>query len=276
MTKRPEPPIVTLTTDFGLADPYVAAMKGVLLERAPGVTIVDVSHDVRPQRIEQAVFITQSAWPYFPDGAVHVAVVDPGVGGDRLALALVTPRSSYVGPDNGVLSSALPDDARPQAGAGPVSLPDGYRAFAIANERILRAPVSATFHGRDVFAPAAAHLAIGLPAGELGAPLDTVVALPPLRARNEPDGSLRARIVHVDRFGNAVTDARAADLPPGALVVEVAGHQIAGPVPTYAEARGPAALVGSAGYLELALPGASAAAELGIEVGDEALVRPRR
>ena len=275
MTKPPDPPIVTLTTDFGLADPYVAAMKGVLLSRAPGVAIVDVSHDVRPQRIEQAVFITQSAWPYFPSGAVHVAVVDPGVGGERLAVALVTPRGFFVGPDNGVLSSALPDDVRPDL-TGPTSLPDGCRAFAIMNERVLRAPVSATFHGRDVFAPAAAHLALGLPAVELGAPLDAVVALPPLRARPEPDGSLRARVVHIDRFGNAVTDARAGDLPAAGLVVEVCGQQIAGPVRTYADATGPAAIVGSAGYLEVALPGGSAAAALGIEIGDDALVRPRR
>jgi hypothetical protein len=252
-------------------------MKGVVLTISPGAYVIDISHDVRPQRVLQAAFVTQSAWAFFPDGAVHVAVVDPGVGTDRRALALVTPRGCFAGPDNGVLSAALPDAARPGEGdvAALVSLPDGYRAFTISNPAYRREPVSATFHGRDVFAPAAAHLSIGLSPHELGEPVESMLAFPPLRARRRNDGSLDARVIHIDRFGNVVTDARAADLPDGALAVELAGESVPGLVRTYAEAAGLVALIGSSGYLEVALPAGSAAGALAVEIGDAVLVRRR-
>ncbi len=271
-------PIITLTTDFGLADPYVAAMKGVILGLNPRATVVDVSHEVRPQRLLQAVFITQGAWPFFPADAVHVIVVDPGVGTARRAIALATPRGRFVGPDNGVLSAALPDEVRPPADQelAPVALPADYRAFAITNRRFLRELVSATFHGRDVFAPAAAHLSLGVPPGQLGEPVEAVLAFPPLRARCCPDGALRGQVVHIDRFGNVVTDARVEDLPEGAFIVELAGQLVPGPVRTYAEATGLAALVGSSGYVEVALPTASAAEALGGDIGDAVVVRPGR
>ncbi len=268
--------IVTLTTDFGLADPYVATMKGVVLSLNPQAKIVDVSHEVRAQRLLPAVFVTQAAWPFFPPDTIHVVVVDPGVGTEQRAVALVTPHGRFLGPDNGVLSAALPEEARPPAdrGLAPVPLPAGYRAFAITNRRYLREPVSATFHGRDVFAPAAAHLSLGVAAEALGEPLEALLAFPPLRARRCPDGTLQAQVVHIDRFGNVVTDARAEDLPEGALTVELAGQLVPGPVRTYAEAAGLTALVGSSGYLEVALPNASAAAALPVEIGEAALVRP--
>ena len=288
-------PIITLTTDFGLADSYVAEMKGVILGINAQATIVDVSHAVRPQRILQAVFMTQVAWRSFPTGAIHVAIVDPGVGTDRRAIALVTPRGHFVGPDNGVLSAALPDDARPQSPGDPtsVALPDdarpqspggptsvavpaGCRAFTITNPRLLREPLSATFHGRDVFAPAAAHLSLGMPAETLGEPVDALLAFPPIRARRRADGALQAEVVHIDRFGNVVTDARAEDLPEGAFTVELAGQRVPGPVRTYADATGPAALVTSSGYLAVILPNGSAAETLGVEIGDGALLRPGR
>ena len=270
--------IITLTSDFGLADPYVAAMKGVMLGLNPRAVIVDVSHEVRPQRLLQAVFITQSVWPFFPPGSIHIVVVDPGVGTSRRALVLETPRGHFLGPDNGVLSAGLPDDARPPANEGPapVALPAGFRAFAITNRRYLRDPMSATFHGRDVFAPAAAHLSLGVPPDELGEPVETVLAFPPLRARRCADGSLQGRVVHIDRFGNVVTDVRADDLPQGAFTVELAGQQVPGPVRTYAEATGLAAIVGSSGYLEIALPNGSAAATLRVDTGDAVVVRPER
>ena len=270
--------IVTLTTDFGLADPYVAAIKGVILGLNRRAVIVDISHEVRPQRLLQAVFITQSAWPLFPTGAINVVVVDPGVGTDRRAVVLETPQGRFLGPDNGVLSAALPDEARPPAdeGPAPVALPAGFRGFAITNRRYLREPVSATFHGRDVFAPAAAHLSLGVPPDELGEPVEKVLAFPPLRARRYPDSTLQAQVVHIDRFGNVVTDARADDLPEGAFTVELAGQRVPGPVRTYAKATGLAAVVGSSGYLEVALPKSSAAAALGVDIGDAVLVRPGR
>ena len=271
-------PIVTLTTDFGLADPYVGVMKGVILGINPGAAIVDISHEVRPQRLLQAVFITQAAWPFFPQGTVHVVVVDPGVGTGRRAVALGTSAGCFLGPDNGVLSAALPDGVRPpfEQGLASVTLPAGCRAFAITNRRYLREPVSATFHGRDVFAPAAAHLSLGVPPEELGEGLETLLAFPPLRAHRCADGSLQAQVVHIDRFGNVVTDARAEDLPEGSFVVELAGRRVVGPVRTYAEAAGLTALVGSSGYLEVALPNGSAAATLGVDIGEGVVVRPER
>ena len=271
-------PIITLTTDFGLADSYVAEMKGVILGINAQATIVDVSHAVRPQRILQAVFMTQVAWRSFPTGAIHVSIVDPGVGTDRRAIALVTPRGHFLGPDNGVLSAALPEEARPQSPGGPtsVAVPAGCRAFTITNPRLLREPLSATFHGRDVFAPAAAHLSLGMPPETLGEPVDALLAFPPIRARQRPDGVLQAEVVHIDRFGNLVTDARAQDLPEGPFTVELAGQRVPGPVRTYADATGPAALVTSSGYLAVFQPNGSAAETLGVEIGDGALLRPGR
>lgn len=275
-SKRVTDPVITLTTDFGLSDPYVAAMKGVILAINPRAAIVDVSHAVQPQRLLQAVFITQAAWPFFASDTVHVAVVDPGVGTERRAVVLVTPCGRFVGPDNGVLSAALPEEARPTSdpGPAPVALPAGYRAFAITNLRYLREPVSATFHGRDVFAPAAAHLSLGVAAEELGEPVKELLVFPPLRARRCADGALRGGVVHIDRFGNVVTDARVEDLPAGAFTVELAGRRVPGPVRTYAEAVELAALVGSAGYLEVVRPDGSAADELDVHIGDAVLVRP--
>jgi len=266
--------IITLTTDFGLSDPYVASMKGVILGINRQARLVDVTHDVRPQQIVQTAFLTQAAWPFFPDGTVHLAVVDPGVGTGRRAIALETPRGCFLGPDNGVLSAALPDELRPARTPAPAVLSPGYRAYAITDPRYLLRPVSATFHGRDVFAPAAAHLSLGVPIGELGERLDTITALPPLRARRAPDGVLHGRVVHIDRFGNAITDIRADDLPAQEFAVEAAGRRVPGLVRTYAEATVLSALVGSSGYLELALRSGNAARELGLDIGDAAVLRP--
>lgn len=293
-----DPPsrIITLTTDFGQRDSYVAQMKGVILGISPGATLVDVSHDVGPQAIEEALYITQTAWEAFAAGTVHVCVVDPGVGTDRPALALETERGWFVGPDNGALSSALPDaardlivtpetDSRGQGNARPPALaavPEGVKAFEITNERYMREHVSATFHGRDVFAPAAAHLSLGVSASDLGPAIDELFAYPPLRARRDEDGVLRARVIHVDGFGNVITDARAEDLPPAFTATLRGRRRINGPTTTYAEASPEAgqsrprlaAIVGSGGYLELALPNGRAAAELAARLGDEVEIRP--
>jgi S-adenosylmethionine hydrolase len=268
--------IITLTTDFGMADPYVAAMKGVILSIDPEATVVDVSHEVAPQRIAQAVYLTGCAWPHFPPGSIHLVVVDPGVGTERRAIIVEGPRGLYVGPDNGVLSAALPEEARSAArGEGPaaVALPRGYRAFLIAEPRFLRQPVSDTFHGRDVFAPAAGHLSAGVPPGDFGEAVGSLLAMPPIRARRRADGALVGRVVHVDRFGNLVTDVRAEDLPRGRLRVEIAGRTVEGLARTYAEAEGLTCLVGSSGYLEVARPGGSAAASLGVGIDEAVLVR---
>ena len=269
--------IITLTTDFGAADPYVAAMKGVALSINPAATLVDVSHDVRPQRLLQAVFITQMAWRFFPAEAIHLVVVDPGVGSERRGVAIATPHGLFVGPDNGILSAALPDDVRPPAGDRPslIALPAGYRAVALTEQRYQRLPVSATFHGRDVFAPAAAHLSLGVSLEQFGELTDTVFAFAPLRARQRADGALEGRVVHIDGYGNLLTDVRAEDVPDAPFVVKVGVHSVAGPVRTYSEAQEPAALIGSHGFVELALQGGSAARALDVDIGAAAVLRRR-
>ena len=269
--------IITLTTDFGVADPYVAAMKGVALAINPAAHLIDISHEVLPQRLLQAVFITQMAWRFFPAEAIHLVVVDPGVGSERRGLAMATPYGVFVGPDNGILSAALPDDARLQEGDGPslITLPPGYRAVALTEQRYQRTPVSATFHGRDIFAPAAAHLSLGTSLEELGEVTDAVLAFAPLRARQRADGALEARVVHIDRYGNVLTDIRAEDVPDGPYVVEVGGRSVAGPVRTYGEAEEPAALIGSHGFVELAVQGRSAARALNVDIGAGVVLRRR-
>ncbi|MFB3093463.1 MAG: S-adenosyl-l-methionine hydroxide adenosyltransferase family protein, partial [Dehalococcoidia bacterium] len=199
--------IITLTTDFGLADPYVASMKGVILSLNPEAIIVDLSHAVRSQRVEQGAFLLEAACPYFPPSAIHLAVVDPEVGTGRRAIALRTARGSFLGPDNGILSAALPEDTRSHAGeaATRVPVPEEVLGVALSNPRYHMQPVSDTFHGRDIFAPAAAHLSLGLPLSDLGEVVSEVFALSPVRARRRPDGALSGRVVHIDLFGNLIT-----------------------------------------------------------------------
>jgi S-adenosylmethionine hydrolase len=269
-------PIITLTTDFGLADAYVAAMKGVILSLNPAATIVDITHQIRPQQVAQATFLLAQALPYFLPGTIHVVVVDPGVGTAREALALATPEMLLVGPDNGVLSAALPEETRqrawPRPDAGEVELPEGYRAVTLRRRRYMRKPVSATFHGRDIFAPAAAHLSLGVRLEALGPAARKVRALPPFRARRRPDGTLEGRVLHVDGFGNLITDVRAEDVSTGRVEVSIGGQRIEGLAHTYEDAPDLKALVGSTGYLEVACRGGSAAYRLGVDVGAAVLV----
>src|SRR5687768_11201874 len=181
-------PIITLLTDFGTADGYVAEMKGVILTRAPEASLVDVTHDVPPQDVESGRLALARYWRRFPSGTVHVAVVDPGVGSPRAALAVESDGRFLVGPDNGVLSPALL-----VAGARAVTLP-------------IPAGAAATFHGRDVFAPAAAELALGATLDALGSPaLDFVVRRTP-EPRRLADGSIEGQVITIDRFGNATTN----------------------------------------------------------------------
>lgn len=238
--------IVTLLTDFGTADGYVAEMKGVLLSETRGVEVVDLSHDVAPHDVEGARLAVARYWRRFPAGTVHLVVVDPGVGSSRRALAVSSDHRFLVGPDNGVLSPAL-------------LLPDA-RAVALPTT----AEAAPTFHGRDVFAPAAASLARGVPLDSLGPPVtDPVVRRTPEAVR-EPDGAIRGEVIHIDRFGNAVTNL----LGVRTGVVIVANRQV--PVAhVYADVASgsPVAVVGSSGLLEIAIRDASAATVLGLTRG---------
>jgi S-adenosylmethionine hydrolase len=272
MTDASGPPIITLLTDFGLQDAYVGAMKGAALGVNPHLQVIDISHSISPQAIRQACFIAQSAWPYFPPHAVHVAVVDPGVGTERRAIAIQTDRGTFVGPDNGVLSSALPDDERPHQ-ARAIAVPANSRVVSITNARYLLGSISATFHGRDVFAPAAAHLASGVAIEELGEAVPTLTAFPPFRARRAPDGTWTGQVVCIDRFGNLITDCRNDGVGNVDFVIEVLGRAIPA-ARTYAEANGLAAIAGSTGYIEVVLSNGSAAAEFGAGIGTPVVLRP--
>jgi S-adenosylmethionine hydrolase len=265
---------ITLTTDFGTADPYVAAMKGVILSINPLVTIVDITHEIPPQGVEEASFVLGTVWHLFAD-AIHVAVVDPGVGTTRKPIVLTTPAATFVGPDNGILSSALPDEARGAAGGGLARLPPGFAAYQIAGPRLLHLPLSQTFHGRDIFAPAAAYVSTGIAPKEAGPRLAHIKTFPPWRAEALDGGLLHGRVIRIDRFGNLITTIRNVQLPDeGHSQVDVGGVTIHGLSGTYAEGEGLMAYVGSSGYLEIGLPGTSAAAELGARCGDEVILRP--
>jgi S-adenosylmethionine hydrolase len=246
------PRIITLLTDFGTADGYVGEMKGVLLTGAPEATLVDITHEIPAQDVETARLTLARVWRRFPPGTVHLVVVDPGVGTDRAALAVASDDRFFVGPDNGVLSPAL----------------------LIAEARVvaLETPsnASATFHGRDVFAPAAARLASGVAIETLGSP----VTQPRIRRTAEPrrtgDGALLGEVISIDRFGNAITNL--VGLRTG--TVEAAGLSL--PLRrTYGEAPvgAPVAIVGSSGLIELAVRDGNAARALHLTRGTAVLYR---
>lgn len=273
--------IITLTTDFGTSDGYVASMKGVVLSISRDSLIVDISHDVPPQDVAHAAFVLASAADHFPPDTVHVAVVDPGVGTSRRALLLVAPTGRFIAPDNGLLTYVLrdlpdrrsPDAAKSAAFLEPVvtPLPGGCSAYKLTRGEYWRHPVSTTFHGRDIFAPVAAHVARGVAYEELGDPVDRVVCLnvPPPTVRSD---DVEGRIIFVDRFGNLVSNIREDDIPEGELAVEIANGRIAGLSTTYSEGTRLVALIGSHGYLEIAAPKGDAATTLGAGVGSEVRV----
>jgi S-adenosylmethionine hydrolase len=257
-------PIVTLTTDFGLSDSYVASIKGVILSINPKARLVDISHQVPPQDILHGAFVLATAWSYFPRGTIHLAVVDPGVGTRRKAIAVSHKGHTFLAPDNGILSLAL----------GGV-MPSGSRAIAITNPRYRLKRVSSTFHGRDIFAPAAAYLSRGLALGELGPALYRIKSLRVATPIRQPDGSLQGSVIHVDAFGNLVTNIRRGDAR-GDITVRVGGRTIAGLSATYAASEGFLALWGSSDYLEIAVRDGNARRALKVKRGDPVLVRPRR
>jgi S-adenosylmethionine hydrolase len=271
--------IITLTTDFGLADGYVAAMKGVALGINPGAQLVDISHTIPPQDVARAAFVLGTASPYFPPGTVHLVVVDPGVGTDRKAIILRTPEADFVAPDNGVLSDVVQQYLAGPAGSGRRKLKaaPGLEAFAVTEPRFWRSPMSRTFHGRDIFAPVAAHLSLGVPPSGFGEPVDSLVVLPLSRPSRSPDGTLTGSIRHIDSFGNLITNIRSGDLPgrPGDITVEVGEKVIRGLRPTYGSGRGLIALIGSSDYLEIALKDGNAAARLQVRSGDNVKIRKR-
>lgn len=245
-------PVIALLTDFGLQDHYVGVMKGVALGVCPEASLVDISHSIPPQDVLTAALELDAAYAYFPPATVFLVVVDPGVGTGRRAIAMEAAGQFFVGPDNGVLALV--------AGRCPSA-----RLVELANPRYALTPVSRTFEGRDRFAPAAAWLAAGVELGALGPEVTSLAPLDVPPARTGPEG-IDGEVLRVDRFGNLVTniDRPLLDGLAGAPVVEVNGVRVPRLVATYSEAAAGAlcALVGSSGWLEIAVNGGDAAAAL--------------
>ena len=258
-------PIVTLTTDFGTRDPWVGIMKGVILGIAPTTRLVDLSHDVAAQDILEGALCLEAAAPFFPRGTIHLAVVDPGVGSARRAIALRAGGQYFVGPDNGLLSLAVAQAPAPMA------------AVELTAAEYHLSPLSRTFHGRDLFAPAAAHLAEGVALERFGRVIaDPVRLILPVPQRESHH--VRGEVLAVDRFGNLVTSLRGEDLSglvSSALVVEIGEVRLGAPVSAYTDAPpgGLGAIVGSTGRLEIFARDGSAHAMLGRGRGAPVVVR---
>lgn len=250
--------LVTLTTDFGTSDPYVGVMKGVLHARFPAVRPVDLTHGVPPQDVKVGGFFLAHSWRWFPPGTVHVAVVDPGVGSERAILVAEELGHAFLAPDNGLLGAVLSEAAR-------------VRALDV--ERFALPARSRTFHGRDVFAPAAAALAAGLAPEAAGVPLRSWRRMLLPAPVERPEG-LAGEVLFADAFGNLITNLRPEPGAEPAGVLEIAGRQLA-VVGTYGEARAGelVALVNSYGSLEVALRSGSAARTLGVGAGAPVVLR---
>jgi hypothetical protein len=257
-------PLITLTTDFGSGSPYVAQMKGVILSLCREVDLVDVTHAIGPQRIQEGALVLADVTPRFPPGAIHVAVVDPGVGTARRLVYAEIGRQRYVAPDNGLLSFLIRRE-----------LPQ--RAVVIENPAYWLPDTSSTFHGRDILAPVAAHLALGLDPSLLGPPLDYWVMLDAALPTKSPSG-VRGQVLYVDSFGNLITNITRGELSGlgdmARLNFRCAGREIQGLVPTYDSAMPGelVALLDSQGRLEIAVTHGSAARDLAAGEGAEVLV----
>ncbi|MDA0365860.1 MAG: SAM-dependent chlorinase/fluorinase [Chloroflexi bacterium] len=255
-------PLITLTTDFGTRDPYVAAVKGVLLSGCPSARIVDLSHEIAAHDVLEGALFLASAIPYFPPGTVHLAVVDPGVGGARRAIVAAIADQLVVCPDNGLIG--VIEHAHPAAAV-----------HVIARHPDPRTTVSATFHARDLFAPVAARLAAGTwTIADVGPAIADPVGLDVPAPERRADGAIVATVIHVDRFGNAITNAGAAHVARGAhCVVRDSPLPV---VRTYADVAvdAPCALIGSTGLIEVAVNQGSAAERFGIRRGDQVVIIP--
>ena len=257
--------VITLLTDFGTADGYAGTMQGVILRINPAATVVDLSHDIPAQDVRAAAFVLSMAYPYFPADAIHVVVVDPGVGSERRALALCTPRGVFVAPDNGVLSYVFARESI-------------VEMVHLTQQDYWLTPLSHTFHGRDLFAPVAAHLSLGVALSNLGSPIADAVRFAVPEPQVREDGTILGEVQHVDQFGNLITNVPGELLPEGRVKVRIAGREVVGPLKAYARAaqRELLAIVDASGNLEIAERDGSAAATLQVGRGAEIVVTPVR
>lgn len=253
-------PILTLTTDFGLSDHYVGVMKGVILGICPDAQIVDISHQVSRYAIGEGAFTIAQAYRYFPPGTVHVAVVDPGVGSPRRPIVVEAAGQLFVGPDNGVF--------------GMIFAGEKHEVRLIRNRRYFREPVSHTFHGRDIFAPVAAHLASGVAPSRMGKVIADYVRPPFERPRQTGARTWTGQILNVDRFGNVITNFHADDFP-ALEQISIGRGKARRLVRSYTEAGAGelVAIAGSSGYLEVSVNQGSAAEKIGCRAGGACHIR---
>jgi len=251
-------PILTLTTDFGLSDHYVGTMKGVILGICPQAQMVDISHDVRPFEVTEGAYLIAQAYRYFPKKTVHVVVVDPGVGSARRPILMEAAGQYFVAPDNGLLSMIYSHEK--------------HKVRLIANERYFRQPVSHTFHGRDIFAPVAAHVAAGARASTVGKLIEDYLRPAFEQPARSGKRTWNGQILKIDRFGNIVTNFRVSDFPDlerRNFTLSLGPHQVSVMARHYAEC-GPGelfAIAGSSGYVEVSVSQGSAAKTIGCVMG---------
>jgi S-adenosyl-L-methionine hydrolase (adenosine-forming) len=255
-------PVVTLTTDFGVQDHYVGTMKGVILSRCAEARIVDITHEIPPFSIVSGAYAIDQAAPYFPAGTVHVVVIDPGVGTERRPLCMEALGQFFIAPDNGVLSMIAMRDGKAEA-------------RELANRRFWLESASATFHGRDIFAPVGAAIASGAAQAEdLGPVIGDMVLLGELAPRQVERGVWQGKVLSVDRFGNVITNFRSG-VAGGRFAIEAGGKRVERFARTFGEAaQGECfAYFGSSGYVELGINQQSAARVLGVAAGDVITLR---
>lgn len=257
--------VITLTTDFGTNDPYIGVMKGVILNINPQIHIVDITHSIPPQNIHDAAFVIDSAFRYFPSGSIHVVVVDPGVGSTRRAIACQTETGCFVCPDNGVLSYVLDEDAP-------------LRTVSVDNTEYCLPEISNTFHGRDIFAPIAAHLSRGVLLRDIGRAVNNLVRLKGSKVqitRTEIIG----RIIWIDSFGNLITNISSEILESTIarenFAIRAGNVEINRLNRSYAESQAGEclAIIGSFGRLEISVNQGNAAQLLELKRGDPIVVR---
>jgi S-adenosylmethionine hydrolase len=254
--------LVTLTTDFGLRDPFVGIMKGVILSINPEARVVDLTHQVESFDITDGALALVQSCPYFPPGTIHVVVVDPGVGSERRPILITTATSHFIGPDNGVFSLVCESESF-------------LEVRHITAEQYFLKPVSQTFHGRDIFAPVAAWLSKGLAPGALGDSITDYVRVAVAKPERVSPSVIRGEVLRVDKFGNLITNLTSAHLPQqGSFRLLINRNRVTQLVSSYAEGRenGVIAILGSAGFVEIAAYHASAAEVLGAGKGMEIIL----
>jgi len=248
--------LITLTTDFGLREPYAGIMKGIILNINPEVRIVDLTHDIGPHNVREAAFVLLNAYKYFPLDTIHVAVVDPGVGSGRRAIIVKAQKQFFVGPDNGIFTKFLKK---------------AEKIIHIQNKRFLLPVKGPTFHGRDVFAPVAAWLSRGLPLSRFGPEINDPVRLELPEPKIRKD-SIKGEIIHIDRFGNCISNISGdllASLKRKRIQIKVKGKVLdLVPFYSYKEDLKPHAVINSDGLVEIFIHKGNAARELGIKIGD--------